>query len=373
MPPRRVTGVVDDGYDDVWIRYFEEFPTLPITANFLRVMGRRKDLTIDRTPFYDKPMIPMDLARYVRHGGPDMSHCLGLSYDSVPPQPLYDDEEAKLVWSHQFYAQDVFKYMKLNAIVFDEGQDFHHVNQARLSQELAGRITNLKGALPAELPAQLHKACEEALEDEAQDYSGVIQALVGDENILSGRNVLFDGLSPITECCPLTPRPALYDGSEPSTLQALLKQPGADKVLMPSLDGKQPAAPNFFLEIAPPQPVSKIFSHIKAQYVGTYGVRAMEFLKNYGKEKPVYGGNAYVFSAVFGVEDYHLDIFLHYQLAADPDGGTITDTIHTFRMDSVSLWNNASCRQAVATLRSVRAMAAEAREMLVDHALSKVK
>lgn len=79
MPPRRVTGVVDDGYDDVWIRYFEDFPTTPITANFLRVMGRRKDLAIDRTPVYDKPMIPMTLARYVRHGGPDMSHCIGVS------------------------------------------------------------------------------------------------------------------------------------------------------------------------------------------------------------------------------------------------------------------------------------------------------
>lgn len=279
------------------------------------------------------------------------------------------------MWSHQFYAQDVFKYMQLNSIVFDQGQDSHHVNQARLSEELAGRVTSLKGSLPAEVPAQVRKACEEALkgEDGTPDYSDVIQALVGDEDILCGRNVLFDGLAPVTEYCPLTPRPALYDGSEPSMLQALLKQPGADKILMPSLDGKQPAAPNFFLEIAAPQPVSKVHSHIKAQYVGTYGVRAMEFLKNYGKEKPIYGGNAYVFSAVFGVEDYHLDIFLHYQLAADPDRGRLTDTIRTFRMDSVSLWNNASCRQAVATLRSVRAMATEAREMLVEHALSKVK
>lgn len=82
-PPRRVTNVVHDGYDDLWINYFDDFPEPPISVNYLRVMGRRKDLMVDRTPRDEEDFVPTDLERFARHGGPDMSHLCGVSVYSA--------------------------------------------------------------------------------------------------------------------------------------------------------------------------------------------------------------------------------------------------------------------------------------------------
>lgn len=285
---------------------------------------------------------------------------------------IYDDEKAKVVWSHQFYGADVYRYLQMYGIVYDE-RESHYANSGRLSAELNSRVPTVAAALPATIARQVKQAFERAESSHGTGYGDILALLLGDNNLVCGRNTLFDGFSPITKMCPLTPRPELYDGVPQERLAELLKAPGFSGILVPSRNPREPAAPNFFLEMSGPYPTPKIHSYTKTQYVGAYGVRAMEFLKNYGKESPVYNANAYVFSVIFDSDLRQLNILVHYQTPANPPQAPM-EMIHTAQIGQFGLLvDEAECKKGIATLRIVREMAAEAREMLVNYALSKVK
>ena len=69
-------------------------------------------------------------------------------------------------------------------------------------------------------------------------------------------------------------------------------------MIVPIKHADVPVAPNLFLEAKGPGGAAHV-ARRQACLDGAYGARAMHSLQSYGKEEPVYDGDAYTYSSTY--------------------------------------------------------------------------
>ena len=204
----------------------------------------------------------------------------------------------------------------------------HHIYAPTLKQK--PNLQEIREALAVPLPGDLHSQfTEDAFEAFSASVvdarsggdvlANVVPTLLGQNvaNYDTARNLIFGNIKPLTDGSLVAPKPDLYDGVNPTTLDKAIREELAD-VIVPSKAGGNPVVPNFFFEIAGPNSRSEV-AELRARYHGAIGARAMHALQSYGKQTPVYDGKAYTFSSVYyrGI----LELYAHHLTASTAPGG----------------------------------------------------
>ncbi|KAF2966227.1 hypothetical protein GQX73_g7360 [Xylaria multiplex] len=148
----------------------------------------------------------------------------------------------------------------------------------------------------------------------------IVPVMCGTNKILSKRNLLFTELEPITDETASKPKPDVFDGA---CLDDIDKRIRADEhiypLIIPTKHVHVPVAPNFFLEVKGQSGDPAILMR-QACYDGANGARAMHCLQNYGREEPIYDGNAYTFSATYHPGTRTLALYAHHPTAPASSG-----------------------------------------------------
>ena len=260
---------------------------------------------------------------------------------------------------------------------FDSHLTDHHIYSRNSTQK--PNLQEIREALAVPLPGDLHSQyTEDAFETFSASYWGamsegdvlanVVPTLLGQNvaNYDTARNLIFGNIKPLTDGSLVAPKPDLYDGVNPTTLDKAIREELAD-VIVPSKAGGNPVVPNFFFEIAGPKSRAKV-AELRARYYGAIGARAIHALQSYGKQPPVYDGKAYTFSSV-----YHrgiLEIFAHHLTASTAPGGA--PEYHMTQLRSMSLKDDREALiKGVTALQNCRALAKRWRDEFVQAAAAR--
>ncbi|GAB1313522.1 ASX productUBAD domain-containing protein [Madurella fahalii] len=114
---------------------------------------------------------------------------------------------------------------------------------------------------------------------------------------LVARRTVFVNLKPLTDGTISPPNPDVYHGAHPEQLDLSIRD-GLSAHIIPSATADKPLAPNFFLEVKGPDGSAAVATR-QALYDGAIGARAMHSLQHYGKDTPVYDGNAHTISSTY--------------------------------------------------------------------------
>ncbi|CAK7568027.1 MAG: hypothetical protein SEPTF4163_006006, partial [Sporothrix epigloea] len=275
-----------------------------------------------------------DLVRFARHGGPDLCDLRGYPFpptQAPPPVAVDAGQGHRAASGLQSVTEPSTEATRKTPnsqktgpfnFDFDSHLTDHHIYSRNLTQK--PNLLEIREALAVPLPGDLHSQfTEDAFEAFSASVldarsggdvlANITPTLLGQNvaNYDTARNLIFGNIKPLTDGSLVAPKPDLYDGVNPTTLDKAIREELAD-VIVPSKSGGNPVVPNFFFEIAGPKSRPMV-AELRARYHGAIGARAMNALQSYGKQTPVYDGKAYSFSSV-----YHrgiLEIYAHHLTA----------------------------------------------------------
>ncbi|RYP69868.1 hypothetical protein DL769_005161 [Monosporascus sp. CRB-8-3] len=150
------------------------------------------------------------------------------------------------------------------------------------------------------------------------------------------RKTTFENLKPLTPGTIAPARPDAYYGAHPEQLD----RPNRDELsgyIIPSTMGDKPMLPNFFLEAKGPDGTASVAQR-HARYDGAIGARAMQSLRNYGEEEPVYDGNTYTFSSIYHAGTGTLQLYAHHVTSSTTPGGRLE--YHVTELKAYALTGN---------------------------------
>lgn len=216
---------------------------------------------------------------------------------------------------------------------------------------------------------QFHPAYFENWHDEMRSEGDVMNEIIpkiaGDDHPLpKNRNVCFSNMDIMTDGVNVRPTPIFYDGACPRDLHPSVIS-DLDSLIVPSKLKSHPVAPNLFFETKPLWRGTGVAVQ-KACLDGAYGARAMHALQNYGREVPVYDANAYTYSFVYNPVNAALKIYAHYVWPTGPGGGPTyhMKKIRGFWMTmDVDTWVNGAF-----AFRAIRNLAKAHRDRFIEEA-----
>ncbi|KAH6955694.1 hypothetical protein BKA56DRAFT_234345 [Ilyonectria sp. MPI-CAGE-AT-0026] len=149
----------------------------------------------------------------------------------------------------------------------------------------------------------------------------IIPVISGDANIPNSGDVAFNNLDSITDGTTVAAKPDFYDGAHLEDIDPAVEN-NLDGLIIPSTSnhGRHPVAPNMFLEAESRRAGPEVLQR-QACLVGAYGARAMLALQNYGEEEPQYDGNAYAYSSTYHAGTGTLKLYAHHVTAPTTEAG----------------------------------------------------
>ncbi|KAH8709222.1 hypothetical protein HC256_009145 [Beauveria bassiana] len=166
--------------------------------------------------------------------------------------------------------------------------------------------------------------------------------------------------------------PDLYDGIDPDNVGKAVRQ-DLNKTIIPTTHSTAPVVPNFFLEAKAPRGGADVAKR-QACLDGALGARAIHTLQAYGEEtpeetgKPIYDGNAYVFSSTY--HDGTLKIYTHHVTAPTAEG--LRPGYHMTQVRTFGMTDTRETFIAGATaIRNARDLARQRREDFLQAAKAK--
>lgn len=198
----------------------------------------------------------------------------------------------------------------------------------------------------------------------------VFPILCGSTNILHGENVLFDGLHQMVEDIPY-PQPTFYDGVPPAEIDERVKEDLQHLIIPSAANPQAPAVPNFFVEIRAPSEDEK-WIRCRACYNGALGARAIHSVQNYGRDEPIYDGNAHVITTIYDPRTGVLQIFLSYVIRSSKTG-----QLAEYYMTELGSWNLTDDKESfvrgTTVFRNARDFAKERRDRFIKEANAKAR
>ncbi|KAJ6436190.1 glucose receptor git3 protein [Purpureocillium lavendulum] len=350
--------------------FWDNLSKVSLTSLALREIDRRNEeqqhLPI---PAASEEVVAKDVARFARHGGPDLRHLRGFQAPQavavMSATPSSTNPRSRQTQSTG--ATSVTPRSRKSS-AYDKNFEAHlaengvHMNNRRSkpnnAREIQSELAKERASLsPSKFSDGAFETFQRQNEDavfEADVMATVVPRLCGTSDIHSKQNVLFTELNPITDESAVKPKPDFFDGAHLLDLSPQLREDeNLRATVIPTKHLNVPVAPNFFFEAKGPDG-SAIVAQRQACYVGGYGARAMRDLQNSGETEPGYDGNAYTFSSTY--HDGLLKLYTHHVTA--PSSAEGRSEYHMTQLDTWGMTGNIdSFRRGVTAFRNARDMA----------------
>ncbi|EGO53984.1 hypothetical protein NEUTE1DRAFT_13042, partial [Neurospora tetrasperma FGSC 2508] len=306
-----------------------------------------------------------DLARFARHGGPDLRHLRGYPepqgalHTMGPPSGVSTKTPKTSAYNGAFEQLMIDYCIYPPFYTFPDNPDAETPEPNNLEEErevLSKRRPSLDSSRFTKKEFRIFQRKNKAAITEATVERTVVPLITGtsDDDIRNLSNLLFSDLEPIAGEDVVTPKPDFFDGADMGAIHPKIRSANEDgnlrKLIIPTNNVDAPVLPNFFMELKRPDGHSRV-AWRQAMHVGAVGARAMHALTNYGKEEPVYDGNMYTYSSTY--HDGRLNLYAHH--VAPPTAPSDRPKYYMTAVKSFVLESDMdSFRQGVTAFRNAR-------------------
>ncbi|KAH8756736.1 hypothetical protein F5883DRAFT_429191 [Diaporthe sp. PMI_573] len=292
--------------------FWDSLTNILLTRGALRALDRRNN---NRGPTSTKSPArapDLDINRFARRGGPDLSHLRGVC--NYPPPHFIKHKSIEVQRGSGEMAP---KTRKSTTGPYDPNyeEELHKHN-----------IWLIRRPRNYELPQNHHDIMSRLRAERPDDPRGPVITthdafLERNENANSSQEALFQQVFPIiwgtldleVACAYNRPftrmrfaenqlkdaKPDYFEGIKPTQIEPEVKE-NLSEMIIPNVVSAltDPAAPNFFLELKTERLRASVVQ-MQAVIDGVLGARCMHSLQNYRVETPLYDGNAYTFSVSY--------------------------------------------------------------------------
>ncbi|KAK3338037.1 hypothetical protein B0H65DRAFT_542475 [Neurospora tetraspora] len=317
--------------------FWDNLSKVPLTRRALRELDRRNSTR--PAPGPAAPAVyTTDLARFARHGGPDLRRLRGCPEPKGAVRTMASSrstsssrrtKSAKSTKATDVASKtkptsaydDAFELHAIDNGIYPEGYEHpdgrrtpepNNIDQLLL--ELAATRASLS---PSQFPdsafrdfKKKHKTASES----TVKYN-IIPIIAGNTNIPNKRDLHFTNIQSITGGLTVKAVPDFFDGARLGDVHPKIRNEGEEgnlnKLIIPTKHTSAPVVPNFFLEIKAPKGGADVAQR-QALHDGAIGSRAMHALMNYGKEEPAYDSNAYTYSSTYHAGTGTLQLYAHH-------------------------------------------------------------
>ncbi|VUC33273.1 unnamed protein product [Clonostachys rosea] len=369
--------------------FWDRLSKIPLIHGAVEEFERR---TYSRPSFASPPTLPSqsltstasgELARFSRHGGPDLQHLRGYR-----PATSRCPSVGAMSSSSQHRPTNAINSKTLPTLdttptqkstnpyhrAFEQHLTDHQVRRLEYASQTL-ELEDVRTALvrrraslsPSRFSATSFGKFQETdgrAKGESEVLATVIPSILGSQqsNHFSAMNTAFGNLKPLTDGTIVAAKPDIYDGAYPEDLDRSIRDEIAGYII-PSTAEDNPMAPNFFMEVKGPKGTVEVAQR-QARYDGAIGSRAMHSLQNYNKEES-YGRKPSVFSSVY--QGGTLQLFAHHMTApTTPEG---RPEYHMIQLDTWGMTGNIDTfRRGATAVRNVRDLAKRYRDRFIQEA-----
>ncbi|KAF4467340.1 glyoxylate reductase [Fusarium albosuccineum] len=311
---------------------------------------------------------PQDIARFARHGGPNLCNLRGYPYppgDRLHPVAISasrSSQSRRTKYTNPASTFPTSATMEIKTTPYNRDFDLHltkhlvhPVNSSQkpdLEEVIAAIAIQRRSLSPSQFSNgafKAFKASNTQAKDEANVLANVIPAILGPSpaNRFCARNTVFRNLEPLTDSTIVAPKPNIYYSARPEQLARPARNELASHII-PSTMLDKPMAPNFFIEVKGPDGKPAVAIR-QARYDGAVRSRAMHSLQNYGIGEPQYDNKPYTFSSAY--QDGILKLYAHYVTAPTTNGGR--PEYHMTKICGFDMTNTReTCVEGMAALRN---------------------
>ncbi|KAH8763745.1 hypothetical protein F5883DRAFT_605457 [Diaporthe sp. PMI_573] len=296
-------------------------------------------------PLLSPDGLTRDLARFARHGGPDLRGLRGDFASAIPSQSA-----SPIIATAP--GTGIIKIRKSSPYgpEFNQHLIDHGVHTTWKSQKID--LEQVRAALVVPRPSlSLSNFSESAFEvfqeinaqanDKRDVLENVFPSINGplEDNYPSTKNIIFGNLKLLTDQTIMAPKPDIALGALPEQLDPIVKGPEGSAAVMLR----------------------------QARYDGAVGTRAMHSLQNYGREHPVYDGKAYTYSSTYHGGTGTLHLYAHHSTVPTTPGGQPEYHVNQLRAYALTS-DRETFVQGTTAYRNLRDLAKQHRDTFIRDA-----
>ncbi|KAI1117388.1 hypothetical protein F5Y14DRAFT_466075 [Nemania sp. NC0429] len=324
-----------------------------LTSRALRELDRRNDMQPPPNPMTPAAVYPENLARFARHGGPNLGHLRGATRRSS----AYDDDFEQHLIDHGIYL-DGHEYLDDH-----ETPRLENLDQIR-QRLLATRVSSSSLRTPDSFFLEFQR--KNKTKSEGTVMRKVVPLIAGNDNIPNEGHLSFTNLVSLTSDTTVKPIPDYSDGARVADVHSEVRR-DLNNVIIPTKHVDAPVAPNFFLEAKASRGAADVALR-QSCYDGAYGARAMHSLQNYGKKHVAYDNSAYTLSSTY--HDGVLRLYAHHLTASTTPRGQ--PQYHMTKIAGFDLTSDQeTLLKGVAAFRNARDLAEQHRSCFIKAANSR--
>ncbi|KUI73410.1 hypothetical protein VM1G_08894 [Cytospora mali] len=377
--------------------FWDRLSTVPLERDALEELDRR---TCGRPPpspptgfasdhIRTSSTSTRDLARFSRHGGPDLQRLRGypapaiVLRDSRSATAMSSTSQSRVTKSTDPRTATKSGLTRTRKSIsaynraFEQHLTDHGVYTTWNSQEpeldaiyaiLAKRRTSLSPSRFSDNTFKAFRRTNAKAKDEKDVCKYILPAISGswEDNYPSTEDMAFGNLEPLTDGTIAPPKPDIALGALPDQLNPIIRKELQHHII-PSTATDRVIAPNFFVEAKGPDGSTAVMLR-QARYDGAIGARAMHSLQNYGVEELVYNGQPYTYSATY--HNGTLQLYAHHITA--PSTPHSRPEYHMTELAAYALNNKRETFvEGVTAFRNARDMAKQHRDTFIEAANSK--
>ncbi|PQK09885.1 hypothetical protein BB8028_0002g02090 [Beauveria bassiana] len=321
--------------------FWDRLSKVPLIHSAIAELDRRTCTRPSRPPpstghiRHLTPTAPSELARFARHGGPDLRDLRGYPPATSNRHPVgamsSSRSRATKSTNPTTLPTTGTTTTKKSTTPYNRGFEQHLTDhgvhpiysstEPELEEAMAAIAVPRSSLSPSKFSDGAFKSFRESnarAKDEDDVKADVIPIMSGPRQAdhLLARNTVFGNLEPLTDGTLAPANPDIYYGAYPDELDRSIREELAGHII-PSTMQDKPMAPNFFMKVKGPDGSAAVATR-QARYDGAIGSRGIHSLQNYGREEPQYDGQAYTFSSTY--HDGYLKLYAHHITAPTTPG-----------------------------------------------------
>ncbi|KAJ2895073.1 hypothetical protein MKZ38_006960 [Zalerion maritima] len=380
-PPKRIKSAREHHSFNYPPKFWDNLSRVSLTPLALRELDRRNNTS--------RPLEPTtrgrhcdDLARFARHGGPNLSGIRGLLAPRHPARIMSSSGFSQSRRTQSTKGTSVpprsritstcnrdFERHLIDNGIYPEGYDHpdgrvtpEPDNMDEILKSLAAPRASLSPSrFPQSAFRDFRRINTQAF-DEDEVMRKVAPVLGGNADIPNKQNTMFTMLKPMTDGSIPRAKPDYFDGVRREDIHGEVRDKLGETIIATDY-ARAPVLPNFFMEAKGPDGAPS-GAQRQVCYDGAIGARAMHSLQNYGNDEPVYDGNAYAIGTTY--HDGQLKMYAHYPTPTTQGG---PPEYHMTQIDSWGMTGNLkSCVDGIKAFRNGREWAKEQRDSFIEAA-----
>ena len=373
-------------------QFWDGLSKVPLTLSALVELNRRNRAQPALSPPLISPDgLTRDLARFARHGGPDLRDIRGDFASAIRKQQRAgamgsssqspgSQSDGPIIATAPGAGMIKIRKSSPYRPEFNQHLIDHGVHTTWKSQKID--LEQVRAALVVPRPSlSFSNFSESAFEafqetnDQAEDGRDVLEnifpSITGplEDNYPFAKSMRFGNLEPLTDETIKAPKPDIALGALPGQLNPIVRHELQHHIVPSAATDKLIVVPNFFVEVKGPEGSAAVILR-QARYDGAVGTRAMHSLQNYGREHPVYDGKAYTYSSTYHGGTGTLHLYAHHSTVPTTPGGQPEYHVNQLKAYALTSDRDAFVQGATA-YRNLRDLAKQHRDTFIRDANSR--